>query len=396
MSPQRSPIFAAVLTLSVASTITWQDSIQVNNVATGQQDRSDLAIAADDAAFAVWDDFRSGSNADIYVSRRDPLTGAWGAYEKVNDDGTNRTQWNAAIATGGGAVHPVWQDQRDGKKTPDTNIYASVRNAAGTWSANARVNDDTRGTASQSSLRIAANAAGDAIAAWEDLRSRSWNVYASRANASGAWTANLRVTDDGASRKFTPDVALTADGTAYAVWEDDRAGDSDIWLATLPAGSSSWTANVRISDDPGTAAQYAPRVDVDDNGDVTVAWLDDRALATQVRVSRLAAGATQWETSRAVSDAAAVPVTVALAVAADGNALAVWQEARGASYDVWGAAYDAASDSGRAATMISDDPGASAQLRPAVARNGGQVVVAWRDDRVSGGDIRARIGVMSE
>ncbi len=383
--------FVAVLPIALAL-VGWQASVQVNDVSAGQQDRPDIAIGADSAAYLIWDDYRSGTNFDIYFSLRDPLTGTWSANERVSDDTTGRTQWNAAIAIdSSGVAYAVWQDQRDGKRTPDTNIYFAKRGAGG-WSANVRVNDDTRAAALQSTPRIAVTSGGDAFAVWEDHRSNAWNVYSSRLSAGGiAWAANVRLTDNGTSRKFTPDVAVGADGTAYAVWEDDRAGNSDVWFAKLSPGASGWTANERISDDPGTAAQYAPRIDIAANGDLFVVWLDDRVPSTEVRMARLRAASASWEASRVVSDAQAVPVSLAAAVASDGSAFAVWQDARGTSYDVWGAEYDVASDTWLAPTLISDDPATTAQMRPTVARTSSQVVAAWRDDRVSGGDIRARV-----
>lgn len=388
----RPPMLSVVAALSIApALLSWQDSVQVNDVSAGQQDRPDAAMGADSAAYLIWDDYRPGSNADIYFSLRDPVTGNWSANQRVNDDATGRTQWNAAIAVdGAGVAYAVWQDHRDDKKSSDANIYFAKR-SGGAWGANLRVNDDRRSAALQSTPRIAVTSTGDAVAVWEDHRSNAWNVYASHLPAGGtAWAANLRVTDDGTARKFTPDVAVGADGTAYAVWEDDRAGDSDIWFAKLPPGASTWTANERISDDPGAADQYEPRIEVAANGDLFVVWLDDRVLSTEVRMSRFAAGGGAWETSRVLSDVGAVPVSLDLSVASDGTGFAVWQDARGASYDVWGAEYAAATDTWSTPAVFSDDPALSAQMRPAVGRTASTVVVAWRDDRVSGGDIRAR------
>jgi hypothetical protein len=388
----RLPMFSVVAALSIGpALLSWQDSAQVNDVSAGQQDRPDAAMGADSGAYLIWDDYRSGNNGDIYFALRDPVTGSWSANQRVSDDPTGRTQWNAAIAVDGvGVAYAVWQDQRDGKKTPDTNIYSSKR-SDGVWSANLRVNDDTGPASPQSSARIAVTGGGDGVAVWADHRSHAWNVYSSRLPAGGtAWAANVRVTDNGISRKFTPDVAIGPDGTAYAVWEDDRAGDSDVWFSKLPPGASTWTANERISDDPGTADQYEPRIEINASGDLVVLWLDDRVPSTEVRMARLRAASPSWETSRVVSDAAAVPVSLDLSLATDGSAFAVWQDARGTSYDIWGAEYDPATDAWLTPALISDDPGATAQMRATVARGPNQVVVAWRDDRVSGGDIRAR------
>ena len=391
----RLPMFSLVAVLSIApALVTWQGSIQVNEVSAGQQDRPDVAIGADSAAYLIWDDYRTGNQGDIYFSLRDPLTGTWSANQKVNDDTNGATQWNASIALdASNNAYAVWQDLRQGTiKNPDVNIFFSQRSAStGVWSTNVRVNDDNSGRAAQDSPRIAVNTTGDAVAVWADLRSHAWNVYSSRLPAGGTtWAANVRVTDNGISRKFTPDVAIGADGTAYAVWEDDRAGDSDVWFSKLPPGASTWTLNQRISDDPGTADQYEPRIEINANGDLVVLWLDDRVPSTEVRMARLRAGSTGWETSRVVSDVAAVPVSLDLSVASDGSAFAVWQDGRGASYDIWGAEYDAAADAWLTPALVSDDPGTTAQMRPTVARTSSGVVVAWRDDRVTGGDVRAR------
>ena len=60
------------------------------------------------------------------------------------------------------------------------------------------------------------------------------------------------------------------DGTSYAVWQDSRNGNADIYFSKLTSGGSGWSANVKVSDDPGTAAQTAPRIGIDSAGTLTV------------------------------------------------------------------------------------------------------------------------------
>src|SRR6266542_833760 len=82
----RPPVLSIVAALAIApALLTWQDSVQVNDVSAGQQDRPGAAMTADSAAYLIWDDYRSGGNGDIYFSLRDPLTGSWSANERVND-----------------------------------------------------------------------------------------------------------------------------------------------------------------------------------------------------------------------------------------------------------------------------------------------------------------------
>jgi Mg-chelatase subunit ChlD len=374
----------------------WTSSVKVNDdVGTTQQERPAISLGADGATYLIWDDYRSGNQADIYFSRRNPATGTWGANQKVNNDTSGRSQWSPSIAVdGSNNAYAVWQDQRNGNKTPDDDIYFSKRSAAGTWSSNVRVNNDTQGAPAQYAPQIAVKADGAALAVWVDRRSNQWNIYSSRlAAGASTWAANIRVTTNTASRKLSPDVVVGPDGTAYAVWEDDSLGNYDIWFSKLPPGSSTWTLEAKISDDPGTAAQYSASIGIDATGNLLVTWLDDRPYpSTQARSSRLPAGTSTWPASRVVSDAAAVPVALALSVKSNGNGYAVWQDARGPSYDIWGSYYDAGAGAWATATLVSDDPGTTAQKNPAVAINNTEIAVAWNDHRADTvqGDIYAR------
>lgn len=390
-----SNIASAIVDLA-SGAAAWAPSVKVNNdTGTSQQDRAAIALGPDGATYLIWDDYRPGTQADIYFSRRDPATGAWSANQKVNNDTTTRTQWNADIAVdGSNNAYAVWQDPRNGNKTPDDDIYFSKRSAStGSWSANVRVNNDTQGAPLQVTPRIGVKADGAAVAVWVDRRSNQWSIYSARLAAGGTtWGANIRVTTNTSSRKNYPDVTVGPDGTAYAVWEDDRqAGNYDVWYSKLPPGSSTWTPEVKVSDDPATRAQYGARIGIDAAGNLVVAWLDDRPYPrTEVRVSRLAAGSSTWTSSAVVSDAPAYAVALDLAVKGNGNAFAAWQDARGSSYDIWGSYFTASPAGWSVPALVSDDPGATAQMRPTVAINNTEIEAAWTDIRSGNPDIFAR------
>jgi len=92
-------MFSFVAALSIAPALLgWEASVRVNDVAAGQQDRPDAAMSADSAVYLIWDDYRSGSNGDIYFSLRDPATGGWSANQKVSDDTTGRGAFHSQYA----------------------------------------------------------------------------------------------------------------------------------------------------------------------------------------------------------------------------------------------------------------------------------------------------------
>ncbi|MDP9335385.1 MAG: hypothetical protein M3Q30_19055, partial [Actinomycetota bacterium] len=386
--------------ITTAPSVTWAASTQVNAVGTGVQDHPAIALgneAPAPAAYLVWDDARSG-NADIYFSKRDPTTGVWGANVKVNSDTGTRVQVNPALALdSANNAYAVWEDSRDGANNKiDTNIYSSKRsNSTGNWSTpNVKVNDDATGNPTQRNPRIAGTAAGMETAVWVDLRSSQINIYSSQLTTPGgtAWqTPNKKITNDTAAPKDFPDVAVGSDGTAYAVWQDSRNGNADIYFAKLAPGGAAWTTpNVKVSDDPGTAAQTNARIGVDGAGNLTVVWLDARTSPAKIRVSRQLAGTTTWSTSTIATDAAARPLSVALSVRSDGKVYVAFHDNRGTSFDVYGTEYDPWTNIWSISTLVSDDPAAAVQQSPAIAYSSGELMAAWRDDRSGNADVRAR------
>jgi hypothetical protein len=390
-----APAEADAATTFALAGATWSAAIRVNDdTGLTQQHRPSVAVGTDGDAYLVWDDYRSTDHPDIYFSRLETAGSEWSANEKVNDDATSQIHAFPDIAMDGSDnAFAVWQDYRPvGNKSAEANIYFARRTAAtGSWGTNVRVNDDFKGPQNaQREPSIAADAAGNAVAVWVDRRNGRWDIYGAQiATGASNWQTNTRVSAAVDSRKFDPDVAVAPDGTAYAVWEDDRSGSFDIYYATLAPGSSGWSTDARLSDDPGAADQYSAQIAIDGAGNVHVAWIDDRVASSEVRVRRLIGGSSTWDPSQIVSDEGAYPGGLTIAASAGGSAFIAWSDARGASWDIWGADY--VSGMGwLTAAIISDDPGNETQWSPTVATADDSLVVAWQDQRENyQGDIYA-------
>jgi hypothetical protein len=67
-------------------------------------------------------------------------------------------------------------------------------------------------------------------------------------------------------------------GTLYLSWADERNGDADILLARSTDGGTTWSAPVRVNDDPvgNGKDQFQPQVAVAPNGVVSVMFFDRR------------------------------------------------------------------------------------------------------------------------
>jgi hypothetical protein len=145
----------------------------------------------------------------------------------VNDDAEDAGQGSPIVAADpSGNAYAVWEDWRGGC---DPDIYSSYRLSGGAWSANVRVNDDA-GAEFQEEPFVAVDARGNAYAVWHDYRNGDYDpdIYFSCRSAAGSWSANVRVNDDAVSAwQFNPAQAVDPGGNAYALWEDTRTAPDD-------------------------------------------------------------------------------------------------------------------------------------------------------------------------
>jgi hypothetical protein len=67
-------------------------------------------------------------------------------------------------------------------------------------------------------------------------------------------------------------------GTVFIAWSDDRHGDADILFIRSTDGGATWSAPLRVNDDPiGNAhQQFFPWLTVAPNGVVSIGWFDTR------------------------------------------------------------------------------------------------------------------------
>jgi hypothetical protein len=391
-------IVIAALAVPTFAAEVWGSIVRVNDDATNtSQVLPDVGVGPSGAAIAVWQDYRASPPADpfaqidIFSSRWDPGTGAWSANVRVNDAVAGQQFKPAVAVDGSDNAFAVWVDRRNGR----SDIFASKRSASsGTWGSNVRVNSTTKFD-TQDSPAIAVAPNGDAIALWYRAANHKSNIWASRLPAgSSTWGPEIRVTSNQTTQKQGPRVAVGPNGTAYAAWMDPAVGNAEIWFSSLAAGSSTWSTNTKISDDPGSAFQGPTDIGVDGAGNVFVAWTDRRTSPYQLRVRRLPSGGS-WAASTVIaSDGGNAP---SIAVRTDGRAFLVWHD--GDAYEeyprVWDSGYDAGAWSAPE-RIDASDPGHSASSA-AVAIAATKVIVVWKDavpvdSGVNNDDILSRVG----
>ena len=119
-------------------------------------------------------------------------------------------------------------------------------------------------------------AASGVLAAWADKRSywEGYDIYAATYAGNGRFSSNTKVQDEFGdfARQWHASVAANANGRVVVAWDDEREGNSDIFLSWLEG--SEWSGDLPLPNASGTGHQSHPSIVMDADGSLHVAWIE--------------------------------------------------------------------------------------------------------------------------
>jgi hypothetical protein len=231
----------------------------------GLEDAYELQIAVDPLGneTAIWGR-RLGSW--VVQSATRSVGGSWSAPVTLSAAGAG----SALIAAGPeGNVTAVWLLEREeGRRSV---VQSATRSAGGSWSAPVTLSPPRKAARSP---QIALDPQGGATAVWEEEYSGA--IESSTRSAGGSWSAPVTLSADGIVGDW-PQVAVDSQGNATAVWAG-RASDGSrigiqsrrIQTAIRPAGGT-WSAPVSISK-AGHRHVQDPQIAVSPQGEAAAIW----------------------------------------------------------------------------------------------------------------------------
>ena len=235
----------------------------------------DVAVS-DSGFFIVWRYYVSGFGNEIFIKRFNLDGDSLGPRIVVNNDGTSNHQNDPKIAMDmSGNFVVVWDDYRSGS---DRDIYGQLFNASGNKvGSNFLINDDGISN-NQYDPSCEMDSAGNFVVVWEDDRGGDYDIYGQRFDPTGDTTGlggNFMINDDGASwYQNDPSCGMDKSGNFVVTWADDRDG-LNIYGQIYDNGGNPQGSNFRIDQDPGAESQYIPNVSMNESNFV-VTWEDNR------------------------------------------------------------------------------------------------------------------------
>ncbi len=171
-----------------------------------------------------------------------------------------------------------WDDKRTFTVTA-TDVYAQriKKNGYEKWLTNGVAICTYTGTQKSSAI-ISGGIDGSAIITWEDNRAGNYDIYAQKIDSSGnvLWTTNGIAVCSKTTNQKNPKISSDNAGGAIIVWEDSLNNYWDISAQRISSsGNLLWTSTgVNICNSPN--AQNNPKIDVDGLGGAVIVWQDKR------------------------------------------------------------------------------------------------------------------------
>jgi hypothetical protein len=318
-----------------------------------------------------------------------PALAQWSTNPNINNPistAANNQYYPTIVSDGSGGAIITWQDYRSGT---NYDIYAQRINSAGVvqWTADGVAISTAANE--QSSPTITSDGSGGAIITWQDYRSGNYDIYAQRINSAGVvqWDSNGVAISTAADRQEIPTITSDGSGGAIITWQDDRNGNYDIYAQRINSvGVVQWDSNGVAIISTAANNQYSPTIVSDGSNGAIITWYDYRSGAADIYTQRInSAGVVQWDSNGvAISTAANDQLKLTIVSDGAGGANITWQDDRNGTNnkDIYAQRINSAGVVQWTTDGVAISTAAGRQEIPTIVSDGsGGAIITWYDNR---------------
>ena len=292
----------------------------------------------------------------------------WGTAQLIETEDTGHAFDPQVAVNDTGVALAVWE-QDDGTRY---SIMANRFNGTA-WETAGFIETDDSGDAF--APQIAMDGTGDAIAVWHQFDGTRDNIWISRFNGT-LWAAAELLETLNTGDAVNPQIAMNADGKAMVVWEQEDGLRTDI-RARYYNGTIWGSAQLIESDDTGDAD--FPQIAMDADGNAVAVWEQSDGIRTNIWTNFF--DGISWSTAELIETVNAGDAEAPqIAMDTDGNAIAVWNQYDGTRDDIWANTYDGTAWG--TAELIETGTGAAVLPRIAMNDDGNGIAVWEQSDGI--------------
>jgi hypothetical protein len=237
----------------------------------------------------------------------------------------------------------------------------------------------------QENPSVAVSAGGTIFVVWQDERNSagSPDIYFARSADNGtSFSGATRVDDASANTdQLTPKIAVDSAGKLHALWSDARLGSySKIYYANSTDNGTTWSANVGVNA-TGSGSQVNPGIAVDSSNNIYAIWEDTRS-GYHIYMSKSTNGGTSFGASAKLDSSSSAARNPTICVAANDNLSVAWQDSRNSNWDIFlVTSTDSGSNFGSEINATKDTSSSSQTLPRLAADSKSNINLVWNDNR---------------
>ncbi len=281
-----------------------------------------------DIVHTIWADNRDGI-WEIYYKNSSDAGISWGLDLRLTNAPIGSIY--PSLTVSGGFLHIAWMDGRDGN--PEI-YYKRSTDGGASWSGDTRLTDNL----SFSAFPCIASIGSTVYVVWEDDRDGNYEIYYKKSTDNGStWGTDTRLTYASA---YSGDQVIALSGlNVHIAWYDERDGNSELYYKRSTNGGVSWSADTRITIDPGLS--QSPCIAASGSF-VHIFWDEDRDLNGEVYYIRSTNEGAGWEPPIRLTYDSAWSWNPSVAVS-NNNVHVVWCDDRDGNQEIY---YNRSSDAG--------------------------------------------------
>jgi hypothetical protein len=259
------------------------------------------------------------------------------------------------------------------------------------WNANPIINTPIAiASKGQDNSHVVTDSQGGAIIAWDDNRNSTTSnqdIYAQRIRKNGVvkWTSNGTAICTQTATQKSSAITESDNGSAIITWEDNRAGNYDIYAQKIDSsGNILWTID-GIAVCSKTTHQKNPKILSDDNGGAIIVWEDSLNNYWDIYAQRVSStGSLLWaSTGVVVCNSPNTQINPRLKSDGFGGAIFTWQDKRNnVDYDIYAQRIDNNGIAQWTANGVVICNSVNTQNNPRIEPDGSNgALIGWTDKR---------------
>lgn len=306
----------------------WDDS--PDTVYSSAYEINELKVAIDDEgnAIALWKEWVTTTN--VVRASYYEYGNVWGPADLVRPDPSPAaSSLRIAMDDSGNAI-AVWIQDEGSYDSVFANRY---RDGVG-WGTTPDLLENQPGETSL--LNIAMDIDGNALVVWRQFNTTDYNVRYNTFNVTDGWGVSDIFPDT--LYFFTSlELAGDGDGNAMAIWCYYNTTNYDLYYRSYTAGIG-WQSIGQIEDSSDSPSY--PEIAMGGNGRAIAVWQQSDGLFQHVFASRFIPGS-GWGSPERIESNLGNADHPRIAMDSSGNALVVWAKFYGEEKNLWGNRYDA-------------------------------------------------------